>query len=67
MKVKELIKDLRHAEFIEVRVENEPYMNINSDSKGMELINEREIDNWFIVVKPSNIMADMVIDLKKEK
>ena len=66
MKVKDLIKDLRFGELLEIRVENEPYIIINSDSKGMELIGEREIDYWFAVAKSSNFMGDIVINLKKE-
>ena len=65
MKVKELIKNLRIAQDVEIREDNYFLCNTRTDNKTIELYKEREVIDWFAhCMRPAE--THIVINIKGE-
>ena len=65
MKVKELIKNLRITQDVEIREDNYYLCDTNTANKTMEIFKEREVIDWFAHgVRPSE--THIVINIEGE-
>ena len=63
--VKELIKNLRIAQDVEIREDNYFLCNTRTDNKTIEIYKEREVIDWFAhCMRPSE--THIVINIKGE-
>lgn len=63
MKVRELIELMRTDKTIEFRENDKRLAIVDSDSKGMELFNNRTIIDWYVIYGGS---GDICINLESE-
>ena len=65
MTVKDLIKNLRIAQDVEIREDNYFLCNTRTDNKTIEIYKEREVIDWFAhCMRPSE--THIVINIKGE-